>query len=108
MSVVPKKIAERIQWFTDHVEPFTTNAVAIGITSAEATDLSTKATAARAAFDARQAAQQTAEAATLALRDADAALSLLGAVLIKKIRAKAAMTGKPPTDLGRHGEVRMN
>ena len=89
MSVVPRKIAERIQWFEDHVGPFNTNATSIGITTTEATDLQTKTTAARAAFDARQAAQQAAEAATLALRDAVDAMSLTGSALIKKIRGGA-------------------
>jgi hypothetical protein len=93
MSLIPKQIPQRIQFYEGHVAPFTTNATAIGITSVAATDLGTKVTAARAAFNARQAAQQAAEAATGALRDAVEAMSVAGAVLIKQIRAKAESVG---------------
>ena len=93
MSVVPNKIPQRIQFFEEHLAPFTTNATAIGVTSAEVTDLQTKTAAARSAFDARQAQQQAAEAATLALRDAVDAMSVAGSVLIKKVRAKAESVG---------------
>ena len=93
MSIVPKKIAERIQWYSDHVAPFTTNAVAIGITSAEATELAARATAAKTAFDAQKAAQLAAESATTDLGDADAALTRFGAALIKKVKAKAQVDG---------------
>ena len=93
MSVVPNKIAQRIQFYEDHIPPFTTNATAIGVSSAEVTDLQTKTAAARSAFDTRQAQQQAAEAATLALKDAVDAMSLAGAVLIKKVRAKAESVG---------------
>jgi hypothetical protein len=93
MSVVPRKIGDRIVFYEAHVQPFTDNHAAIGITSAEAADLASKTAAARAAFEARTAAQQLAEAATLTLRDADAAMSLAGATLIEKIRAKARQVG---------------
>jgi len=93
MSLVPKKDVDRIQFYENHIAPFTTNATAIGILASEATDLQTKTAAARAAFDARQAAQQAAEAATLAQRDAVDAMSNAGAALIEKIRAKAKQVG---------------
>jgi hypothetical protein len=93
MSLQPENIADRIQFWEDHTAPFSTNAVAIGITSTEATDLQTKTEAARAAFDARQAAQQAAEAATLALYEAVEAMSTAGAALVDKIRAKAKQVG---------------
>jgi hypothetical protein len=93
MSLVPEKIVDRIQFFENHTGPFSTNAVAIGITTTEATDLQTKTAAARAAFDARQAAQQAAEAATLAMYDAVEAMSVAGQALIDKIRAKAKQVG---------------
>jgi hypothetical protein len=93
MSVVPKKIAERIQWYRDHAPLFTANAAAIGITPAEATDLAARAAAAKTAFDAQQAAQLAAESATTDLRAADQYLSQVGAALIAKVRAKAALGG---------------
>ena len=45
MPVVPNKIVEKIQFAENHVPTFTTNAVAIGTTSAACTDLATKTTA---------------------------------------------------------------
>ena len=42
MSLVPEKTVERIQFWENHTGPFSTNAVAIGITTTEATDLTTK------------------------------------------------------------------
>ena len=56
MGTVPQKPLERLQWYENHVAPFTTNAVAIGITSTEATDLATKCTTARTLYNAHQAA----------------------------------------------------
>jgi hypothetical protein len=93
MSVVPAKFPERITFYENHLEPFATNAVAIGITAAEASDLEVKTTAAREALTNRDLAQQAAESATLAMRDAIDAMSGAGAALIKKIRAKAEQTG---------------
>jgi hypothetical protein len=93
MGVIPKKIVERIQFYENHTGPFTTNAVAIGISSADATSLDAKTVAARDAYSAHQAAKQAAEAATTALYNAMAALSTEGAALIEKIRAHAKQTG---------------
>lgn len=95
MGTVPKKAVERVQFYENHITPFTTNATAIGITSAEATDLGTKTTAARAAFVAQQEAAQSSKVATEAFQNAVDAMSVTGAGLIKKIRAKAEMTNNP-------------
>jgi hypothetical protein len=95
MAVVPSKQIEKVQYYQDHIAPFTTNATAIGITTTEVTDLDTKATAARAAYDAQQAAKQAAKTATEAFDNAANAMSVAGAAIIKKIRAKAEQTGNP-------------
>lgn len=93
MGVVPTKPVQKIQFFEDHITPFTTNAVAIGITTTEVTDLGTRAAAARTAYDAQQAARQAAKAATEAFDNAVVAMGVAGAALLKKIRAKAEQTG---------------
>lgn len=93
MRVVPKKLVESIQFYEQHIQPFTTNATAIGLAAGEVTDLADKTEAARAAYQAREALRQQTEAATLALRDAVRAMNLAGAALLKKIRAKAEQVG---------------
>lgn len=93
MSVVPKKTVERIQFYEDHTAPWAANAVAIGSTTTLVTDLTTKTTAARAAYDAQQAAQNVAKAATLTLENAMRALSQAGSDIIFQIRAKAGASG---------------
>jgi hypothetical protein len=93
MSVVPKEVVAKIQFFEDHESPWTTNATAIGLTAGEVTALSTKTAAARAAYDAQQAAKNAAKDATLTLRLAVTAMADAGSDAIKKIRAKAATDG---------------
>lgn len=93
MSVVPVKFNDRIQFYEQHISPFTSNATAIGVTTGECSDLQTKTEAARTAFDAREALRQQTEAATVAMRDAIAAMSVAGAAMIKKIRGKADQVG---------------
>jgi hypothetical protein len=93
MSLVPRKFAERIQFFEDHIPPWTTNAVAIGTTTTAVSSLETQTQAARDAYDAQQAAQQAAEAATDALRQAVATMSNTGAAIIEQVRTKARSVG---------------
>lgn len=93
MAVVPEKRLEKVQFYENHIDPFTTNATAIGITSAEATDLQTKTEAARDAYNTQQTTLQAAKTATEAFYNAVDAMNTAGAALIKKIRAKAQATG---------------
>lgn len=93
MSLVPVKLVEKVQFYENHVEPWTTNAVAIGTTAPIMTDLSTKVTAARAAYVAQQAARDEAKAATLTFQLAVAAMAAAGSDVIKQIRAKAGASG---------------
>lgn len=95
MAVVPSKPIDKVQFYEDHVAPFTTNAIAIGLTSTECTDLGAKSTAARAAYNAQQSAQQVARAATETFHNTVDTLGTTGAALLKKIRAKAEQTGNP-------------
>lgn len=93
MAVVPEKRLAKVQFFENHVEPFSANATAIGITSAECTDLQTKTQAARDAYDAQQAAIQASKVATEAFYNAVDTMNTAGNALIMKIRAKAQASG---------------
>lgn len=95
MRTVPKKRLERVQYFEDHIAPFTTNAAAIGLLPADVTDLSTKTTAARAAYNAQQTAIQAAQTATTSFYNAWNAMRLSGDGALEKIRNKALVTGNP-------------
>src|SRR5688500_6466970 len=93
MSLVPKKAIDAVQFYENHLAPWTTNATAIGTTTTAMTDLTTKATAARDAYNAQQAAQDVAKTATMTFQDAVDALRVAGSAIIKNIRSKAETTG---------------
>lgn len=92
-SVIPRTLQEKINFFENHTALWTTNAVAIGTTSAEVTALNTKTEAARTAFDAQQVAQDDARSKTLTLTQAVDAMVNAGADIIKQIKTKAAISG---------------
>ncbi|HEV7298270.1 MAG TPA: hypothetical protein VGN72_02825 [Tepidisphaeraceae bacterium] len=93
MGIVPSKPLDRALFYQAHNGPFADHASAIGISAAEAADLAAKVTAALAAIDAQKVAQEAAEAATLDVRNAVTSMSIAGAAVIKKIRAKAEAGG---------------
>jgi hypothetical protein len=93
MSVVPKKYAQRVQFFEDRVAKWTANAVAIGTTADKVTALTSLAGNARRALSEQQTAMAAAKAATLAFDTAVKAMSVEGASIIKQVRAKAEVTG---------------
>jgi hypothetical protein len=92
-AVLPKPVVARIQWAENHVTPFSTNAVAIGITSAIATDFQTKTEAARAALQARDAADQAATDRNNDLRLAMIALTDAASAIVNTVHAKADSVG---------------
>lgn len=67
--------------------------MAIGTTSAVVTDLTTKTTAARAAYNAQQAAQNAAKAATNTYNLAVRAMATAAQTVIDQVRVKAATAG---------------
>ena len=93
MSVVPDKRVEKVQFYEAHIAPWNTNSAAIGLVAADLTEITTKTTTARTAFENQQAAQLTSKAATQAFHDAVDAMVITGAALIKKIRVKAEQGG---------------
>lgn len=95
MGLIPKSKLGQIGFYEAHISPFTTNQAAIGILTTDVTDITTKTTNARAAYDVHVAAQQAAKTATESFYNSVAAMSTFGATLIAKIRAKAEATGNP-------------
>src|SRR4051794_41040113 len=90
---LPKKIAERIQYVEQHIAPFTTNTVAIGLVTGDVTGLDAIATAAHTAFDLRESLRQQTEAATLDLNSKVDQMTLAWAACTDKIKGKAKQVG---------------
>lgn len=93
MAMVPTKIPQKIAWFQSREANWTTNAVAIGLSTSEMTTMSAKIAAAVDALAAQEAAKNAQKSATVALYEAANLLGDYGADLIKKIRAKAGQVG---------------
>jgi hypothetical protein len=93
MSVLPLAKVARIEFCENHNTPWSANAVAIGTTAAEVTALQTKTVAARDAFNAQQAAQNAARAATNDFNLAVEAMTQAAADIIKQVKTKAAISG---------------
>jgi hypothetical protein len=92
-SILPADKVGRIEWSENHNAPLSTNAVAVGTTAAAVTDLATKTSTARAAYNAQQAAQNAAKAATIDFNLAVDAMTVAAANILKQIKAKAAVAG---------------
>jgi hypothetical protein len=92
-NILPRTALAKVEFFENHDPTWATNAVAIGTTAAAVTALTTKTTAARAAFNAQQLAQEQAKAATQTFKDAVAAMTGAGTDIIKQVKAKAATDG---------------
>ena len=93
MGLIPSSKTGKVAFFNSKITPWTSNAVAIGTTSAAVTDLQTKVTAAQEKLAEQVAAEQAAMTATMAANNAVAAVVAAGSDIIKAIRAKAATAG---------------
>lgn len=99
MGIEPRKVADRITFWTDHIPPFTTNAVAIGTTVLAVDDLETKTEAAATALSARNTARQALKSANANLRTAVSAMSSAGMGIVENVRSKARTGGDAIYDL---------
>ena len=98
MGIVPDNRLGKIEFYEAHITPWTTNAVAIGLTAGSVTALGTLTTNARKAFDAAEAARQAAKTATQAYYDAVRAMHSgpgAGSDMIELIKNKAQTTNNP-------------
>lgn len=93
MPVMPRDNVEKIAFCENHTAPWAANAVAIGTTATVVTDLTTKTTAARAAYNAQQAAQNAAKAATNTYNLAVRAMATAAQSVIDQVRVKAMTAG---------------
>ncbi len=93
MSTVPANRIKKVQFYENHITPWTDNSLAIGLSEKEVGDITANTQAARAAYDQQQAAKQAAKAATEAYYNAVEAMGTTGAAVMKQIRAKAESTG---------------
>jgi hypothetical protein len=92
MSIVPNSRVGKIEFYEAHLTPWTDNAVAIGLTAAQASELMTKTKAARTSYDNAQMARDAAKAATEVFYARVRDMHDLGAGLIETIKNKARMT----------------
>jgi hypothetical protein len=92
-SILPADKVGRIEWCENHNAPLSTNAVAVGTTTTAVTDLATKTTSARAAYNAQQAARYALKSATIDFNLAVDALTTAAADILKQVKAKAATAG---------------
>lgn len=93
MALLPENHAARIAWFQSRLALWTSNHSQIGTTSADVTNVSTKATAAAAALAAQLDAQNTAKAATETLFNAMDALTNAGMIVVEQVRTKSRSAG---------------
>lgn len=93
MGLLPENHAARIAWFQSRESLWTTNATAIGTTSAAVTDVAAKATAAADALAAQEVAHNAAKASTATLINAMDALTNAGMAVVEQVRTKARSAG---------------
>ncbi len=92
MGVIPTTIIGKIQFYESHLPIWAADPAAIGLTAAQVAELTTLTAAARADFEATQAARDAARAATLDQKVSVSAMQELGGDLVKTIRAFAETT----------------
>ncbi|MBX3386883.1 MAG: hypothetical protein KF768_09955 [Phycisphaeraceae bacterium] len=94
MSVLPTTRLSQIQFCEDHLPVWSAApAAAIGLTSAQITALSELTEAARAAYNAAQAARQAGKTATMVYTSATAQMRTLAGDMVSQIKAFADLSG---------------
>jgi hypothetical protein len=93
MALVPDKKQQKISFYQSKIDPWTTNATAIGTTTTAVTALGTLVTAAQTAMDAQTTAEAAFRTAVEAANNAVNAMAAAGADIISAIRTKARTGG---------------
>lgn len=92
---IPVDKAGQLDFFETRITAWTESAAEIGLLASQSTQLSSLITAARASYDAAQAAKQALKG-LIEVQDADlAAMTQYGSQLVQTIRAFAVQTGDP-------------
>lgn len=92
-NLLPSTTLGKIEFYENHIAPWTTNVTAVGLVIGDVTAVGTAAAAARASYTAQQLAQQAAKSATLDLETKLRILQAAGSSAIQKIRGKATGSG---------------
>lgn len=95
MGIIPTKKIERLEFFEQHVEPWTSNAAILGLSPTAMTALAAAVGNARTAWNSAQAARLASKAATNEFNDNLSATGKLVAEAIELIRNKAESTNDP-------------
>lgn len=89
MRLVPKQIAKKIQFYENHVEPFTQHAEAIGATPEVVAEFTSLVESTRQAYNEQQAAILAARTATQRLNQLAKRMQLFGQAIIDTARNTA-------------------
>ncbi|MEQ1822762.1 MAG: hypothetical protein ABL949_09640 [Fimbriimonadaceae bacterium] len=100
MAIVPSSKSGLNTWAQAHVNAFTTNAVAIGLTPAQATTFSTASAAYNTTILAQEEAYDKARAATEAMESAEATLRAVASDTLSIIKGKANSSANPSSVYG--------
>jgi hypothetical protein len=95
MSYIPRKRGEQVVFFENHIEAWTTNVAALGLTPALVNALDTKTLTARAALKEAEIKRQEARAALQNFHNACDAMRSDGAEAIRLIKNKFLATQDP-------------
>lgn len=95
MALVPTRILDALQFCESHYPGWLTNATQIGLTTSSATSFKTATIAARAAYDAHQAALMSARAAGVTAANAISAMRASAGDTVRLIRAFAETQANP-------------
>lgn len=95
MPIIPTDREQAIQFCEQHIQPWTTNAVALGITAANVAALNTAAQAARAKLNAAKVSRQVSRAATEDYYAHVAAMRTQAADLVATIKLRAETNDDP-------------
>ena len=93
MGLLPKNQQGKINLFQSKIDPWTTNAVAIGTTTTAVGALDTLVTAAQTAIANRESAQAAAKTASAVADQAIEAMTRAGMNIVSAIRTKALTSG---------------
>ncbi len=94
-GIVPKKKLERVAWYQARLASWNTNASAIGTTAGDVSTVEARVAAAQSARQAQELALAKAKVKTAAFYAAVVAMTVVGAGVIKQVRAKGETTGNP-------------
>ncbi len=89
MKVLPPSRARRVEWFEQRLAAWAADPGAIGLSAALVAELAQRTADARAAHTAQRRAINAARAATVAFRDAEARMAVLGRGLVRTVKAFA-------------------